>query len=457
MKKFFAVIVSTVAVSSAALAEGMMLVLPANVNLLNLGFDLMRMKPAGAIEMACYGGTDEVKTLEVFDRRAFRWISVPQSTWNDGSIPGASKDALIIVGDSQAAADLLEAAQWADNIITPSGHNAHEVVNAVHSFSPLTEKQWKSLSSGYGITLREIATESRYDRYSRAETEGATAPAPAPVPAEIELAPSEIIIVTHVNGEEQGDTAEEPEVKEAEEAVAEEAAPAEVKEAEAVAEEAKPAEAPVEAAAEELEPVQEPEQGGAAAPAEVKEAEAAVEKAEAPAEAAPVEVKEAEAAVEEAPVEPVQEPVAGQSNEDKAETILEAFRKNAPAVETPEVGVAAVSAPVAEAPAVETPVAKVPAIETPVVEATAVEVPAVKVPTEEEVAAAKKTVAEALAKAKAEVEGVKEEVETALDIPAPPVEVAAPAEVPEIVAPPTTVKIPELPVVPAINVNTESK
>lgn len=494
MKKLVAVIVSSVAVSFAAMAESVMLVLPANVSLVNLGFDLMRMKPAGVIEMACYGGTDEVASLEVFDRRAFKWVPVPQSMWNDGSIPGASKEALVIVGDSQAASDLLDAARWADNIITPSGRNFHEVVNAVHAFSPLSQKQWKSLSGGYGIKLREIVHESRYSRYDReprAKEEEATAQPPAP--ADIELAPNEVIIVTHVNGQPDEAPAEEP-AQEPEEAKEEPAA--EVAEA--------------------VEPVQEPEVTPAV--------EEAVE---------PVQEPEIKPAVEEA-VEPVQEPEVKFSlnknasknppaldmqaieqplGKDKAESILEAFRKNAPVVEpevvapsapaaeapaveapaaeAPAVETPAVEAPVAEAPAVEAPAVESPAVEAPAVEAPAVAAPAVEVPeakahaietpavkiaveevaepvaqpvaevaipvpTEEEIEAAKKTVAEALAKAKAERAETKEEVATALDLPLPEVEVV-PAAAPEVAAPPAAVKVPELPVVPAINLNTESK
>lgn len=492
MKKLVAVIVSSVAVSFAAMAESVMLVLPANVSLVNLGFDLMRMKPAGVIEMACYGGTDEVASLEVFDRRAFKWVPVPQSMWNDGSIPGASKEALVIVGDSQAASDLLDAARWADNIITPSGRNFHEVVNAVHAFSPLSQKQWKSLSGGYGIKLREIVHESRYSRYDRASREKEEQVA-APAPADIELAPNEIIIVTKVNGQPGEAPAEAP--AQGREEVKEE-----------------PAAAVVEA----VEPVQEPE---------IKPAvEEAVE---------PVQEPEVTPAVAEA-VEPVQEPevkfslnknasknppaldmkaIEQPQGKDKAESILEAFRKNAPvvepevvapsapaaeapavetpAVEAPAVETPAVEAPVAEAPAVEAPAVESPAVEAPVAEAPAVAAPAVEVPeakahaietpavkiaveevaepvaqpvaevaipvpTEEEIEAAKKTVAEALAKAKAERAETKEEVATALDLPLPEVEVV-PAAAPEVAAPPAAVKVPELPVVPAINLNTESK
>ena len=202
---------ATFAIGAAAAAslsaKGLLLVLPANENLINLGFDLMRLEPAGAVEMACYGGTDEVKTLEVFDRHQGRWLATAQTSWINGSIRGAQNDALVIVGDTQASADLLDTASWANNILTPDGHSFHEVVNAVHSVMPLSKKQWKALEKGYGITMREIKAPSRYDRYTRYERgergERADAAVSVPVqptelPPEVELRPTEVIVTTPI-------------------------------------------------------------------------------------------------------------------------------------------------------------------------------------------------------------------------------------------------------------------
>lgn len=199
---------ATFAIGAAAAAslsaKGLLLVLPANENLINLGFDLMRLEPAGAVEMACYGGTDEVKTLEVFDRHQGRWLATAQTSWINGSIRGAQNDALVIVGDTQASADLLDTASWANNILTPDGHSFHEVVNAVHSVMPLSKKQWKTLEKGYGITMREIKAPSRYDRYTRYERgERGNAAVSVPVqptelPPEVELRPTEVIVTTPI-------------------------------------------------------------------------------------------------------------------------------------------------------------------------------------------------------------------------------------------------------------------
>ncbi|MBP5543956.1 MAG: hypothetical protein ILM98_07765 [Kiritimatiellae bacterium] len=199
---------ATFAIGAAAAAslsaKGLLLVLPANENLINLGFDLMRLEPAGAVEMACYGGIDEVKTLEVFDRHQGRWLATAQTSWINGSIRGAQNDALVIVGDTQASADLLDTASWANNILTPDGHSFHEVVNAVHSVMPLSKKQWKMLEKGYGITMREIKAPSRYDRYTRYERgERGNAAVSVPVqptelPPEVELKPTEVIVTTPI-------------------------------------------------------------------------------------------------------------------------------------------------------------------------------------------------------------------------------------------------------------------
>lgn len=395
---------ATFAIGAAAAAslsaKGLLLVLPANENLINLGFDLMRLEPAGAVEMACYGGTDEVKTLEVFDRHQGRWLVTPQTSWINGSIRGAQNDALVIVGDTQASADLLDTASWANNILTPDGHSFHEVVNAVHSVMPLSKKQWKMLEKGYGITMREIKVPSRYDRYTRYERgERGNAAVSVPVqptelPPEVELKPTEVIVTTPI-----------PAV---------EAAPAVVE-----TPVAEPAPAVVEAPAVESAPAVEVAPVVIETP--VVEPAPAVEVAPAVAPAPAIEVTPA--------VEP------------------------APAVEVAPVEVAPVEvAPVAvEAPAVETAPAVVPA-------STAIESAAVAAPIPPVEAASddvRFTVREALDKAKAEVEGVRSEAAPSLAIAAPEIDLDVPAPpapaVPEApVAPQVAVPVvPEMPAIPA--------
>lgn len=205
---------ASVTAAANLMAEGVLLVVPANQILVDLGFDLMRMKPAGTVEMICYSGADEVQTLELFDRGQWRWREIPQSTWVNGTLRNLSKDALVIVGEGRAARDLLDTASWAGNILTPDGHALHELANAVHSVSPLTRKQWKALEKGYGITYREIAAPSRYergDRYSRRERDvkpakqvvtGSYAPAAATSsilqqePPELDLSVPTVVVVT---------------------------------------------------------------------------------------------------------------------------------------------------------------------------------------------------------------------------------------------------------------------
>ena len=162
------------AVAASVRATETLLVIPANESLVNLGFDLMRMYPAGELSMVCYGGTESVSSLEYFDRYSNRWIPSDRASWDNGLIPGASKESVVLVGDSPAASSLLSSAKWANNILTPDGKSFHGVANAVHTFKPLTRRQWQSLSKIYGISLREIKVPSRYDRYSDAERKAKT-------------------------------------------------------------------------------------------------------------------------------------------------------------------------------------------------------------------------------------------------------------------------------------------
>ena len=164
MKKIVVSLFSAIVFSMSLIAENLLLVVPANVTLVNLGFSLMRMMPNDDIGLACYTGDKEVDTIELFDRSSQRWVAVERAKWNSGEFKRADANTVVLVGDSLASQSLGESASWANNILTPSGHAYHEVVNAFHSINPLSAKQWKSLEAKYGIRLRDVTVKtSRYD------------------------------------------------------------------------------------------------------------------------------------------------------------------------------------------------------------------------------------------------------------------------------------------------------
>ena len=219
------------ACAASAIAGNTLLVLPANVTLINMGFDLMRALPHGELEMVCYGGSDEVESLEYFDRVANRWIMSTRQAWDSGSMPVLPRESVVLVGDTPASGSLRDSARWANGIATPDGRAFHEILNAVNAFSPLPQKQWEAIAKAYGIRTYVIPVPSRYDRYKRANREVresarqpygaaesvqpveisvAPAPTPAPTPAprpapgteaavanDKSLVPTEIIMTTY--------------------------------------------------------------------------------------------------------------------------------------------------------------------------------------------------------------------------------------------------------------------
>lgn len=406
MKSKIGLTIAALAVAAGALADSAFLVLPANANHINLGFDLMRMLPPGRIEMACYSGTDEVESLEIFDRASFRWLTVPQSYWNDGSIHGASQDVLIVVGESAAAEDLVAAAAWANNIFTPSDRNFHETINAIHTVSPLSRKQWKTLGKNYGITLREIKVPSRYERGRPSRYDAPATPAPQPeyaTPAQtegLELLPSEIIVTTKI-----------------------------------------------------------PESHDAEAPAPAAEPQAAVAPVAAPV-AAPVTAPAPEAPAVEVtaePAAPAEKPAAPAEPGIPATQVIETVTTAKPAAPEAPAAPAVQAAP--EAHAGITFHITPPATDK-VVNPESVEAASTKA------AATKRTMKEALDKARNELGASRDNAGEAIQLPAPEVDFGTATEapiIPETSAlppdepPATFVKVPEIPVVPAISLETTEK
>ena len=139
--------------SSAVFAAGRtMLAVPARHDMVGFGFDLLRQLP-GSLVLACYKGEDRIERLEVFDRTASEWRTITAENWAAGLWRA---DSLVIAGENKAAADLLALSGWTQQTKMPSDRAKLDVVNAVNSFQPLTEKQWKSLSATYGFKVIKV-------------------------------------------------------------------------------------------------------------------------------------------------------------------------------------------------------------------------------------------------------------------------------------------------------------
>ena len=147
--------------SSVAFAAGRtMLAVPARHDMVGFGFDLLRQLP-GNLELACYKGEARIENLEVFDRTASEWRTITAENWASGIWRA---DSLVIAGENKAAADLLALSGWTQQTKMPSDRAKLDVVNAVNSFQPLTDKQWKSLAATYGFKIIKVERPSPRER-----------------------------------------------------------------------------------------------------------------------------------------------------------------------------------------------------------------------------------------------------------------------------------------------------
>lgn len=159
-KLVLAAAVAAMACSAVFAAGRTMLAVPARHDMVGFGFDMLRQLPDN-LELACYKGEDRIELLEVFDRAAREWRTISTETWAAGIWRASS---LVIAGENKAAADLSSISGWAKQIKMPSDRAKLDVVNAVNSFQPLTEKQWKSLGATYGFTFVRIVQPSSRER-----------------------------------------------------------------------------------------------------------------------------------------------------------------------------------------------------------------------------------------------------------------------------------------------------
>lgn len=159
-KLALAAAVAAMACSAVFAAGRTMLAVPARHDMVGFGFDMLRQLPDN-LELACYKGEDSIELLEVFDRAAREWRTISTENWASGPWRASS---LVIAGENKAAADLSSISGWARQIKMPSDRAKLDVVNAVNSFQPLTERQWKSLGASYGFKFTKVERPSARER-----------------------------------------------------------------------------------------------------------------------------------------------------------------------------------------------------------------------------------------------------------------------------------------------------
>lgn len=159
-KLALAAAVAAMACSAVFAAGRTMLAVPARHDMVGFGFDMLRQLPDN-LELACYKGEDSIELLEVFDRAAREWRTISTENWASGPWRASS---LVIAGENKAAADLSSISGWARQIKMPSDRAKLDVVNAVNSFQPLNEKQWKSLGASYGFKFTKVERPSARER-----------------------------------------------------------------------------------------------------------------------------------------------------------------------------------------------------------------------------------------------------------------------------------------------------
>ena len=155
-----AVAVAAMAISVSSATGGTMLAIPARHDMVYFGFDMLKLFPE-TLELACYKGDDAVERLEVFDKAAREWVTVPSSTWASGAYRA---DSLVVAGEGKAATELLRLSPWAGESSMPSDRSKLDVVNAINKYQKLTDSQWVQISQQYGFKLKKVEQPSPYIR-----------------------------------------------------------------------------------------------------------------------------------------------------------------------------------------------------------------------------------------------------------------------------------------------------
>ncbi len=158
---------STLLVVAALRASGgLLLTVPAQSKMVDLGFDMMGMRPH-TVALVCYSGSEEEIVLEKFDKVHGRWLPMGVAEWSEahaGRVVLVGFDLVGYSGLSKRLAALREIPE--DGQV--GGRLTHEVINSIDKSLNFTEREWKRISVKHGLELVDLNAERRkYGRYGR--------------------------------------------------------------------------------------------------------------------------------------------------------------------------------------------------------------------------------------------------------------------------------------------------
>lgn len=149
-----------------AARRGTVLVVPRRPTLVQIGFDVIYLRPA---VMVCYetGLGLDVPAVSVWDTTTSAWRRMSLAHYQSGNFLAFSPKRAIIVGtEAELPASIGAGATWAGETVRIANLSMDDVFNALNQTLHFSGREWEWLAKRYGLQIRDLNVERRrYGRY----------------------------------------------------------------------------------------------------------------------------------------------------------------------------------------------------------------------------------------------------------------------------------------------------
>ncbi len=172
-----------------------LLVVPEQMNMVQVGVDLVNNRPVALVTYRISARTGELVLHGWGDGN---WVYISLDDYSSGQFLVRQPERIILVeGASNLPMELVLASGWGPRVMSVSATNPADFINAMGQLFSFSSAEWRWFASRYGLEIEQIrdqhAEVSWYDQMSAARRQPARRHAEDPVPVPIAPLPAPVL------------------------------------------------------------------------------------------------------------------------------------------------------------------------------------------------------------------------------------------------------------------------
>lgn len=186
IRTFFVCLVVMVVASCANMPkrnmDPSMLVIPSRYTIVQMAFDLARMRPITLVAYDKGRGSDKL-LMHIWNPSLQEWVAIGMSEFSAGNLTEPRSSRVHVLGAREDLPEgIMQAAQWCPVVEQIDSLNIATILNSLHTSMQFSGSEWNKLAKRHNLSLEDRNWERRrYGKYGKPGSEGSVS---VPMPSE---------------------------------------------------------------------------------------------------------------------------------------------------------------------------------------------------------------------------------------------------------------------------------